>query len=115
MLLALLPAANGLAPALQKLLRFVQPALLDSVLISRRSLHCVDTGLHRSGGFQAVTKPRVRPADQVQSLGIIRTVTEKSLQQITRVAKLSGSDISRTNLAPDLLLRVGLIALHDLL
>src|SRR5258708_365988 len=50
---------------LQKLLRFIQPALLNPELICGRGLHRVNTGLHRTGGFLAVTKPGVRPADQV--------------------------------------------------
>ena len=40
---------------------------------------------------------------------------EKPFQHVARVAVLSGGDVGRTNLAPDLLLRVCLIALHNLL
>ncbi len=57
----------------------------------------------------------MRTADQVQSLRVVRPVIEKSLQHATRVAVLFRGDVGRANLAPDLLLRVRLIALHHLL
>src|SRR6266404_6974203 len=74
------PATHCLTPALEELLSFVQPALLNPVLISGRSLDCFNTGLHRTGGFLAVAKPGMRPSDQVQGLGVIWTVIQKLLQ-----------------------------------
>src|SRR6267378_4456854 len=39
---------------------------------------------------------------------------KEPLEHLTRVAVLSGRNVSRANLAPDLLLRVRLITLHNL-
>src|SRR2546422_10108228 len=47
---------------LQKLLGFIQPALLDSVFVGRRSLDGVDAGLHRTCGFLLVAEARVSAA-----------------------------------------------------
>src|ERR1700687_5904474 len=57
----------------------------------------------------------MRAADQIQSLGVVRTTVEKPLQRIARVAVLAGSDVGRADLAPNLMQRVRLIALDDLL
>src|SRR5204863_9726352 len=44
--------ADGFRPlSFKKLLRLVQPALLGSILVSRRGLYGVNAGLHRAGGF----------------------------------------------------------------
>ena len=54
-------------------------------------------------------------AHQVQALGIVRPPIEEFLQDIARVAVLTRGDIGRTNLAPDFMLSMRLVALHDLL
>src|ERR1700687_1829226 len=57
----------------------------------------------------------MRAADQIQSLGVVRTTVEKPLQRVACVAVLAGSDIGRADLAPNLMQCVRLIALDDLL
>src|SRR5882724_437853 len=110
-----MPASHGFAPALKELLRFVQPAFLEPVLIRWRGLDGVNAGLHRAGGLLVVAEPGVRPADEIQRLRVVRPVVKKLFQHVTRVGELSGGNVGRANLAPNLLLRVSLIALHDLL
>ena len=56
----------------------------------------------------------MRAAHQVKALRIILTSIQKLLQSVTGIAVLTGGDIRRTNLAPDFMLRVELIALDDL-
>ena len=56
----------------------------------------------------------MRAPHQVKSLRVVGATVEKLLQCITRVAVLSGGDIGRANLAPDFVLRVELITLHNL-
>src|SRR5207244_2630650 len=50
---------------------------------------------------------------QVQTLRIVLASIQEFLQGVTRVAVLSGSDVARANLAPDFILCVELIALHN--
>src|SRR5882724_9008963 len=57
----------------------------------------------------------MRAAHQVESLRVVGAAVEKLLQCITRVAVLSSGDIGRANLAPDFVLRMELITLHNLL
>jgi len=111
-----MPAAYCLLPlSFEKLLRFIQPSLFGSILIGRRGFHGLNTCLHRAGGFLVIAQSGVRASHQVESLRVVGAAVEKLLQRITRVAVLSGSDISRANLAPDFVLRVELITLDNLL
>src|SRR5581483_4104664 len=109
----LLPAAYCLS-AFQELLRFVQPALFHPILVSRRALHCLNTRLHWTGCLLRVAQTGKGAADQVQAFRIVITAIEKLLQRIARITILSGGEIRRADLAPDFVLRVKLIAHHNL-
>src|SRR5580765_1788476 len=97
--------ANCFLPfTFQKLLRFIQPTLLSAVLVRRRGFDSLDTSLHRAGGLLIVTQPGVRASHQIQAFRIVRAAIQKLLERVTRVAVLSGGDVSRSDLAPDFVL-----------
>src|SRR5437588_9637174 len=57
----------------------------------------------------------MRAAHQIQTLGVVCAAIEKLLERFARIAILAGGDVGRADLAPDFVLGVKLIALHDLL
>ena len=106
-----MPPTNSFLPlAFEKLLRFIQPAFFGSVFVSRRGLYRFDTRLHRAGRLLIIAETRVRTSHQIETFGIVLTSIEKLLQSVARVRVLSGRDVRGTNLAPDFILRVRLIA-----
>ena len=111
-----MPAAYCfLSLTLQKLLGLVQPAFLSAVFVCGRGFDGVDAGLHRTGRLLLVAKSRVGSANQIQTFGIIWPPVEKSFQRVAGVAILASGQIGCPNLAPNLVLRVRLLALHYLL
>src|SRR2546429_7986269 len=104
----LLTADCRLFSAFQKLLCLVEPALLHSILVSRRSLHGFNAGLHRTGRLLSIAQARIRATDQIQSFRVVVTAIEEFLQRVTRIAKLAGGEIGRADLAPDFVLRMEL-------
>src|SRR5439155_16399914 len=71
--------------------------------------------LHSAGRFLLVAQTGVRAPDQIQSLGVVRTPVEKPLERVARVAVLARSVVGGADLAPNLVQRMRLIALDDLL
>src|ERR1700694_2724875 len=90
-LTASLPAPYCFPPfAFQELLGFIQPTLCSAVLIGGCGLDGFNAGLHRAGGLLVVTEPGVRPADEIQTLRVVRPAIQEPLQHVARIAVLPG-------------------------
>src|ERR1041385_6826827 len=103
-----------LLTALNKLLRFIQPALVGAILVSRRRLYCFNACLHRTRRFALMTKAGVRAAHQVQPFRIRRPLLKKLFKRIPRVFVLTGGNVGGAYFAPNFVLAMRLIAGHHL-
>src|SRR5882724_10971773 len=96
----LLPADCLLPTTFQKLLRLVQPAFFQSILVSGRRLDGIDAGLHQTSRLAAMTQAGVCSSHQIKTFGIRLTAFQKTLQRRACIVVLSGGIIGSTDLTP---------------
>ena len=96
-------------------MRFVEPPLIGTILISGRGFDSFYACLHGAGRFALVAQARVGAAHKVERFRIGGPVVQKTFEGVPRIFVLSGCIVGCSYLAPYFVLAVSRIPRNDLL